>query len=103
MRDITRTFWAFVGMMSAAAVDDVALFRSDAYRDMCEAVHCGDRLAISVSPTTRLVFDDVTALFEAEFEDHVGAELAGRVRRCVDRIQSWVDAEELTALFGRAL
>lgn len=102
MRDITLAFWEFVDMMSQTpAVADDVLFGSSAYRGMCEAVHSRDRLAISMSESSRFVFADVAAIFAGDFEGHVGRERADKIRLCAERIQSWIDAEELSTMFGR--
>ena len=125
-RDITVAFWDFVRIMSRPArcpsgdEDDGALriddsvFSSDAYRDMCAAVHSHSALIIGIpfddpsgsrSPSVVLVFDDVSALFRGADELARTFPSPGReeqLARCFHRVQAWIDAEELSSLFSAA-
>jgi hypothetical protein len=122
-RDITGAFWAFVGIMVTSREegycggcghggDDLPVFKSDAYREMCLAVHSGDPLMVGAHPDdasssyacTSIIFEDISALFRGKeaIERLVPPARAEELRRCFARVQSWVDAEELTSLFGDA-
>ena len=96
----------------ALRIDD-HVFVSDAYREMCAAVHSHSALIIGTPyedassssnyPAVVLVFDDVSALFRGAEELARAFPSPGRAEqlaRCFNRVQAWIDAEELSSLFS---